>query len=168
MGIFLFPLVSLSLSLFFFHTLFDVFLGSCQCWWHSQWIWHWQGALWSRFWEKSTIKERRKWSPHGKVSKKMACISATMVGLAMARKPWASHAWAHHHSLTESLANFASIFAYVAFLTLTYLLTFIGFLVLFLTKVTILRLVQCPFHVVYAPVLCFLTYLLLFWFAVLG
>ena len=74
----------------------------------------WLGAWSSSHWEKGVVHDRKRWSPQGKVSKHMDCMLDKMVGLAMARKPWASHAGAHHHSSTESWASFASISAYVA------------------------------------------------------
>ena len=174
MGNFLFLAANLSLNLFFFCALFDVFLGSWCC---RQWLWwiqHWLGARSSNCWEKITVHERRRWSPQGKVSNIMAWMIAMMVGLAMARKPWASHAGVHHHSLTESWANLANILAHVAWLSLTchwmsfvfvawlsltchwMSFVFVALLVLFLAQVAILGLVHHPFHVVDASMPSFL------------
>ena len=74
----------------------------------------------------------------------MACINATMVGLAMNRKPWASHAGVQHHLSMKSRANLANLTHPDLPLVV---LTFVALLVLFLAKVAILGLVHCPFHI---------------------
>ena len=119
MSNFLFLAANLSLNLFFFCALLDIFLGRWFWWWHLQWIQCWLGASSSSCWEKSMVHERKRWNPKGKVSEKMACMIVKMVGSAMARKPWARHAGAHHHLSTGSWTNLTGISTSVAWLALT-------------------------------------------------